>query len=61
MLLRKEKKMLSKNGFLIFDLIIKNMKENQIQLKLIKKLYILKLFRLCLVLKILRENTKKIK
>ena len=31
MLLRKEKKkMLSKNGFLIFDLIIKNMKENQI-------------------------------
>ena len=41
--LRKEKK-IKKNGFLMFGFIMKNTKENQISLKLIKNLCILKLF-----------------
>ena len=41
--LRKEKK-IKKNGFLMFGFIMKNTKENQISLKLIRNLCILKLF-----------------
>ena len=38
--------MLKKNNFLIFGFIMKNTKENQIQLKLFRNLYILKLFNI---------------
>ena len=42
-------KSITENNFLIFGFTMKNMKENQIQLKLIKKLYILKLFNLYMI------------
>ena len=42
--LRKEKKNAKKNGFLMFGFIMKNTKENQISLKLIRNLCLLKLF-----------------
>ena len=45
-LLEKEKKMLRKIIFFIFDFSMKNMKENKIYLKLLRYLYILKLFNL---------------
>ena len=42
-------KSIKENDFLIFGFTMKNMKENQIQLKLIKNLYILKLFNLYMI------------
>ena len=38
---KREKKSVTKNGFLILDSIVKNSKENQIWLKFVKNLYIL--------------------
>ena len=40
----KKEKTIKKNGFLMFGFIMKNTKENQISLKLIRNLCILKLF-----------------
>ena len=47
--LRKEKKNAKENHFLIFDCLIKKIKENQVQIKLLKNLSILKLFNLYIV------------
>ena len=44
-----EKKSIKENGFLVFAFIMKNTKENQIELKFVKKLYIFKLFNLYII------------
>ena len=47
--LRKEKKNIKENGFLIFGFTMENAKENQIQLKFVKILYIFKLFNIYII------------
>ena len=48
-IVKRKKKTGKKNNFLIFDFIIKNIKKKTIKYKVIRNLYILKLFNLYII------------
>ena len=48
-IIKKEKKNSKENDFLMFDFSMKNMKENKIWLKMVKNLYIFKIFNIHII------------